>query len=129
MDFDIRTIITGIFLFTGCFLMVVASIGVLRLPDFYTRMHAAGKVDTLGQLFILVGLIIYSGFTMVSVKIMLIIGLIFVINPTSSHFLAKAAYVKGLRPWEKGCTDTEYCLLEEEPVREAAATREDKMPG
>lgn len=113
MDIDFRAIIAGLFLAVGCFLFIVASVGVLRFPDFYTRMHAAGKVDTLGQFLILAGLVIYSGFSLVSIKLVMIMGLIFIINPTASHFLAKAAYVKGLRPWEQGCTEAESCLLEE----------------
>ncbi len=99
---DIRTIITGIFLVTGCFFVVVAAIGVVRFPDFYSRMHPAGKNDTLGQTMILTGLMIYEGFSFVSVKLFLIIMFIFIVNPTATHALAKAAYVAGVKPWKKG---------------------------
>lgn len=103
MDIDIRTIFTGLFLAAGCFLLIVASIGVIRFPDFFSRMHAAGKADTMGQSCILIGLIIYSGFNLVSLKLLIIMGMIYVINPTATHYLAKAAYMKGVRPWERGC--------------------------
>ncbi|MDO7787746.1 monovalent cation/H(+) antiporter subunit G [Desulforamulus aquiferis] len=103
MDIDIRIIFTGLFLALGCFLLLVASIGVIRFPDFFSRMHAAGKADTMGQSCILIGLIIYSGFNLVSLKLLIIMAMIYVINPTATHYLAKAAYMKGVKPWEKGC--------------------------
>ncbi len=98
---DIRTIITGILLALGCFLIVVASIGIVRFPDFYSRMHPAGKSDTLGQLLILLGLVVYEGFSFVSIKLLIIIIFIFIVNPTATHAVAKAAYVAGVKPWEK----------------------------
>ena len=98
---EIRLIIAGIFLLLGCFLILVASIGIIRFPDFYTRMHAAGKSDTLGQFLVILALMIYEGFSLVSVKLLLIIAFIFVCNPTATHALAKAAYLSGLRPWTK----------------------------
>ncbi len=98
---NITTIITAIFLTIGCFFSVVAAIGVVRFPDFYSRMHPAGKNDTLGQTLILIGLIIYEGFSFVSIKLLLIIIFIFIANPTATHAIAKAAYLAGLKPWEK----------------------------
>lgn len=99
---DVKTAVTAAFLATGCFLFIVASIGVMRFPDFYTRLHAAGKVDTLGQTFIVLGLLFYSGFSLVSVKLIIIMVFIYIINPTTTHFLAKAAYLHGLKPWVRG---------------------------
>ncbi len=99
---EVRIIITGVFLAIGCFLVVVASIGVVRFPDLYSRMHPAGKADTLGQMMILVGLMIYEGFTLTSVKLLFIIVFIFIANPTATHAIANAAYTAGIKPWEKG---------------------------
>jgi multicomponent Na+:H+ antiporter subunit G len=98
---DIRTIITGVFLTVGCFLIVVAAIGVVRFPDFYSRMHPAGKADSLGQTLMLIGLIIYEGVSLVSIKLLFIIIFIFIANPTATHALAKAAYAAGVKPWTK----------------------------
>lgn len=98
---DIRLIISGLFLALGCFLVIVAAIGMIRFPDFYSRMHPAGKSDTLGQALILTGLMIYEGFTLVSVKLFLIILFIFIVSPTATHALAKAAYLSGVKPWTK----------------------------
>jgi len=97
----IRTIISGILIATGCFLIVIAAIGVVRFPDFYTRMHPAGKGDTLGQGLVLTGLMVYEGFDLISVKLLIIIIFIFIANPTATHALAKAAYVAGVKPWVK----------------------------
>lgn len=98
---EIRIIITGILLALGCFFIVVASIGIVRFPDFYSRMHPAGKSDTLGQLLVLSGLMVYEGFSLVSVKLLIIIIFIFIVNPTATHALAKAAYLSGVKPWER----------------------------
>ncbi len=99
---EIRTIITGVFLAIGCFFVVVSSIGIVRFPDFYSRMHPASKADTLGQAMILIGLMVYEGFSLVSVKLLFIIIFIFIANPTATYALANAAYMAGIKPWEKG---------------------------
>ncbi|MFQ5442461.1 MAG: monovalent cation/H(+) antiporter subunit G [Thermodesulfobacteriota bacterium] len=99
---EIRTLIAGIFIFAGCFFVVVASIGIIRFPDFFSRMHPTGKTDTLGQAMIFIGLMIYEGFSFVSVKIVIIIIFLLVANPTATHALANAAYAVGLKPWQKG---------------------------
>jgi len=98
---DIRTVVTAILLAVGCFLMVVACIGMVRFPDFYARCHPSGKGDTLGQMLVLVGLIIYEGFSLVSVKLLIIIAFIWIANPTATHWVMKAAYTAGLKPWQK----------------------------
>jgi multicomponent Na+:H+ antiporter subunit G len=99
---EIRAILTGIFLVLGCFFILVASIGIIRFPDIYSRIHPAGKTDTLGQALILIGLLIYEGFTFVGIKLIIIILFVFVANPTSTHALANAAYAVGVKPWKKG---------------------------
>ncbi|MGQ9532175.1 MAG: monovalent cation/H(+) antiporter subunit G [Desulfotomaculales bacterium] len=101
MHVDLRTIVTAVLLATGCFLLIIAAIGVVRFPDFYSRMHPAGKGDTLGQALILLGLMVYEGFSFVSVKLFFIALFIFVANPTATHFIAKAAYLGGLKPWRR----------------------------
>lgn len=98
----LRLALTGVFLAAGCFFIVVSAIGIVRFPDFYSRMHPAGKSDTLGQAMVLLGLMVYEGFTLVSVKLLLILIFIFIVNPTATHALAKAAYIAGVMPWRKG---------------------------
>ncbi len=85
----------------GLFFMIVGPIGLLRLPDFYTRIHAAGKCDTLGQGLILLGAIVHEGFTLTAVKIAFLIAFIMITNPTMTHTLANAAYEAGVPAWRK----------------------------
>jgi len=98
----IPTVIIGVLLFLGCFLVCVASIGIVRFPDFYSRMHPAGKIDSMGQALILISLMVYEGFTLATIKLLIIILFIFIVNPTATHALANAAYVGGVVPWKKG---------------------------
>ncbi len=98
---DIRTIIAGVFLGIGCFFIIVTAIGIVRFPDFYSRLHPAGKTDTVGQGFVLTGLMIYEGFSLVSIKLMIIVVFIFIASPTATHALAQAAFLLGVKPWEK----------------------------
>ena len=104
---EIRVIITGVLLFTGCFLIVVAAIGIVRFPDFYSRIHPAGKADTMGQFLILLGLIVQEGFTFVSVKLVLIVAFIFIANPTATYAIAKAAHIRGKKHWQKAPPEPE----------------------
>ncbi len=99
---EIRTIIAGVFIFSGCFFVFVAAVGIVRFPDFFSRIHPAGKTDTLGQAMLLLGLLIYEGFTFVSIKLVIIIVFLLVANPTATHAIANAAYAVGLKPWQKG---------------------------
>ncbi|KAF5410997.1 MAG: monovalent cation/H(+) antiporter subunit G [Euryarchaeota archaeon] len=95
----ITNILTVMLLLVGVFFMLAGTIGFLRFPDFYSRMHATGKCDTLGEGLMLVALIVYEGVTFVSVKILFLIAFILLANPTSTHAIAKAAYDVGLEPW------------------------------
>ena len=78
---------------------VIAAVGVLRFPDFYTRMHAASVTDSLGALTLLVGMAFLAPSFPIVVKLALI-GLFLVLTgPTSTHAMANAAYTAGLEPW------------------------------
>ena len=81
---------------------VIGAIGLLRMPDFYTRMHAASVIDTLGAGFILLGLMLQSGFTLVAAKLLMVGLLIFFASPTATHALARAAMARGLQPLLRG---------------------------
>jgi multicomponent Na+:H+ antiporter subunit G len=98
---NLTNVITILLLLVGAFFMLAGTIGFVRFPDFYSRMHATGKCDTLGEGLMLVGLIVYGGATFVSVKILFLILFILLANPTSTHAIAKAAYDVGLEPWRK----------------------------
>ena len=92
------TIASWICLVGGGFFCVVGAVGMLRMPDFYTRMHAASVTETLGAGLILVGLMLQAGFTLVAVKLLFIGVLLFFVSPTATHALARAAMVRGLKP-------------------------------
>jgi len=85
-------------LLAGGVFSIVGAVGMLRMPDFYTRMHAASVVDTLGAGFILFGLLLQAGFTLVAVKLLMIGALLLFASPTAGHALARAAYERGLEP-------------------------------
>lgn len=96
-----QSAISIVLVVTGIVFMLTGSIGMLRLPDFYTRSHAVSKSDTLGIIFVISGLIVYEGFTQSSLKLFFIILFIALANPVGSHALARAALKKGLQPFTK----------------------------
>jgi multicomponent Na+:H+ antiporter subunit G len=83
----------------GAFFLLVGSIGVVRLPDFYARTHATTKSDTLGIMLVLGGLAVYEGLTENSLKLLIAIVFVALANPVGSHALARAAFRYGLKPW------------------------------
>lgn len=89
---------SGIFLLTGGALGVLGGLGLLRFPDFYTRLHAAGVTDTLCALLIVVGLALQSGLSLLTIKLALILLFLLFTAPTASHALARAAMADGLEP-------------------------------
>ena len=76
-------VLSGLALLGGVFFIVVGNVGMLRMPDFYTRMHAAGIIDTLGAGLILLGLMLQAGWTLITVKLLLILGVPVVHQPHS----------------------------------------------
>lgn len=95
---------------TGAVFVLAGAIGVIRLPDFYTRMHAAGVTDTLGAELIVIGLMLQAGFTLVTAKLALLGLFVFLTSPTATHAVANAAYKSGLKPMltrfrPNGCQD------------------------
>ena len=91
-------ILSGISLLAGSFFCVVGGTGLLRMPDFFTRMHAASETETLGAGLILFGLTLQAGFTLVTVKLLMIGLMIFFASPTASHAIARAALLSGIKP-------------------------------
>jgi multicomponent Na+:H+ antiporter subunit G len=82
--------------------MVVGAVGLIRLPDFYTRAHASGKCDTLGEGMMLIGFILYEGMTLIAVKLLLLVIFIFITSPTAVHSLVNVAHFHRIAPWKKG---------------------------
>lgn len=79
--------------------MLLGSIGIVRLPDFYTRTHASSKIDTVGIMLLLAGLAVHEGLTLNTFKLVLIIVFVAAANPVGAHALARSALKFGLKPW------------------------------
>ncbi len=91
----------------GTLVTLAGAIGLLRFPDFYTRLHATGKCDTLGTGLILMGLMAfhfahYPSTPLVPIKVLVLIIFVFIANPTATHAIVKAAHRTGIRPWRLG---------------------------
>lgn len=86
----------------GCFFLLSGALGLLRFPDFYSRMHAAGVTDTLASFLILGGLMFMAGWSLALFKLGMILLFIFFTSPTAGHALAKAAQHGELRLREEG---------------------------
>lgn len=101
------SIIATVFILLGLFFFAVGTIGILRLPDFYTRLQAAGKCDSLAAILVLLGIACHQlgdfslANVLVSVKILLIGGFIFVASPAATHAITAAALIVGVEPWTK----------------------------
>lgn len=98
-DITLREFIAGLFLAGGAFFLLASAIGMLRLPDFFCRLHASGNSETLGVMLSFMGLVIYEGLTLTSLKMIMIFLLIFLGNPIGTHILSKAAYKSGHHVW------------------------------
>ena len=81
----------------GLFFLVVGSIGMLRLPSVFARAHALSLTDSLGAVFVLAGLAVYQGFSVEFLKIMVVLGLVYMLNPVIAHATIRAAHRAGLR--------------------------------
>ena len=82
----------------GGFFVFVGGVGALRMPDFYTRMHAAGVTDSLGTILVLAGVMLQSGLSLATIKLLAIALFLLLTCPTSAYALANAARLSGLRP-------------------------------
>ena len=91
-------ILSWILLLGGAVFLLIGAIGVLRFPDFYTRLHAVSVCDTLGAGLVLVGLMLQGGLSLVTVKLLLIFYFMMFSGPTAVHALAQAALQSKLKP-------------------------------
>lgn len=100
-------IVVAIFLLLGLFFFTGGAVGIIRMPDFYSRLHPAGKLDTLGIMSMVLGLALYNlnhfstGTLLLSIKMVLIIFFVFLSSPTATHSIVDAGIRAGLRHWSK----------------------------
>ncbi len=98
----IRILIAGFLMLSGLFVLGIATLGIFRFSTMLNRIHVAAKCDTLGALLVLSGLIVISGFTIFSLKLLLVITFLWLCNPVASHLVARAE-VKTNHNLEKIC--------------------------
>ena len=91
-------ILSGLLIAAGVVALLTGSLGLLRLPDLYSRTHAVGVMDTAAVGFIILGLIVHEGFTLISVKLALVGIFLFFTSPISTHAVAQVAHRSGLEP-------------------------------
>ena len=87
-----------VFIISGSFFVIVGAFGTYRFPDFWSRLHAASITDSAGVILLLIGMGVYSGLTLITFKLLIIGLFLFITGPTSTHAVANAALVSGLRP-------------------------------
>lgn len=100
-------IVVALLLFCGLVFFFGGAIGIVRFPDFYTRLHPAGKLDTAGQTATMGGLALFTAFMheptsfLTALKIILIVVFVFITSPTATHAMVDAGSRAGLASWQK----------------------------
>lgn len=94
-------IVSLIFILAGLFFLIVAAIGVLRLPDVFSRSHAVSLTDSLGAFLMLFGVAIHEGLSKNLMKILAVLALLYIQNPVIAHATVRAALRVGLKPWKR----------------------------
>ena len=97
MEF-LTDILSWILLSLGGAFVLIGGIGAIRLPNFYTRMHAASLTDTFGTILILIGIMLQSGISLATIKLAAILVFLLLTGPTASYALANAALLSGMKP-------------------------------
>ena len=92
-------VLSWISIVTGLFFMVVGTVGILRMPDVFTRLHAAGMTDTMGAGFLILGMCLQAGLGLVLVRLVIVYAFLMFTSPISTHALARAALAGGVEPY------------------------------
>jgi len=95
------SILSIIFIVAGLFFLIVAAVGVIRFPDVYSRSHAVSLTDSLGAFLMLVGIALHEGLSINMLKILVVLILLYILNPVIAHATIRAALRSGLKPWQK----------------------------
>lgn len=115
-----REIAIVVLLAGGVFFAFVGAVGIIRLPDLYTRTHATSKSDTLGVVLSLAATTLVFDSLTVQLKVFALLVFMFVTTPTSTHAIARAAFDQGIEPWTAGSDSTSESA-EESGTDESAA--------
>ena len=93
--------LSWLLLMAGSFFVVTGGIGLVRMPDFFTRLHPSGLVDTMGATLVVAGLVLQAEEWQVAVKLLLVLVFLYLTGPTATHAVAHAALDGGLKPWTR----------------------------
>lgn len=104
---DLTTVAVILFAAIGVFFTLVAAVGVLRLPDVYSRSHAATKADTLGAGFSIAAAAVYFGTAGEVFRAAVLVAFVYYTNPTAAHAITRAAYSQGVPVWTTGDDEQE----------------------
>ena len=85
-------------LISGGLFCIVGGIGMLRMPDLYTRLHASSVIESVGAGLILLGLMLQAGLSLITLKLLMLVVLLFIASPTATHAIARVAMLRGLKP-------------------------------
>lgn len=99
--------ISWVLLTAGGFFVLVGGVGALRMPNLYTRMHAASVTDTMGAILVLGGVMVQAGLSLATIKLAAILMFLLITSPTSSYALAHAAILAGIKPDAGSAADHE----------------------
>jgi multicomponent Na+:H+ antiporter subunit G len=91
-------IISGILIAAGSFFVLVGALSLVRMPDIYSRIHGASIIDTVGAGFLILGLVVQSGWSLTTVKLLFILAIFFFTLPVAAHALGQAALHEGVKP-------------------------------
>ena len=97
----ILDILSWISIGIGAFFVLMGGLGLIRMPDFFTRLHASSVADTAGAGFILLGFMLQAGLSLTALKLVLIFVFLVFTAPTAAHALAHAALLDGVPPWTR----------------------------
>lgn len=119
-------IVSWLLILAGSGFLLIGGAGLLRLPDFYTRLHAAGITDTLGAQLVLIGMMVQAGPTLITMKLIFIGVFLFFTSPTATHAVANAAFTAGFKPLLAVPHTPELQRLGEELETAVSATDDEK---
>jgi multicomponent Na+:H+ antiporter subunit G len=125
----VRLGLTGVLLAGSLLFTLVSTVGILRLPDIYSRAHTASQADTLGAGFALAAVAVVLGFQPTTAKTLLLLFFIFVTNPTAAHAIARAADEDGIEPWTTDDDRTARDLKPDRPEEPGARGETDEEGG
>ena len=112
--------LSGFSLAIGTLALVIGSLGLIRLPDVFSRIHAVGMMDTAGVGFIVLGMMIHEGFSLISVKLAAVAVFLFFTSPIATHAVAQVAHKSGFSPVATGAATSAKKVARKKPAKAKA---------